>query len=210
MAKTLQTTVVIISLLAGALPTHGESLSEVLDSSAMRKLSSNSQKTAQASIGDSDPDSNFASLWKKRGTPMALANWLGVQRVDFKVADLNSGLFPEYAGARAILLSDSRVHVFIDAQVPRDSYVPMARLKALQSFNRFRPPYLDAIAQQVVPIQGMQANYYRTKSGSCSLLFDIERYGVVNLRVEKCIDSSVMMQVARNLTFSRLNQKLLS
>jgi hypothetical protein len=206
--KTWTTAAILVSITAGTAPTRAESLNDVLESNAMREISRPVQKNYQASIGDAEPESNFGSLWKKGTSPLELATWLGVRMQSFKISDQSAGVFPEYAGAKTILVNPKGVRVFIDIQVPRDSFVPMARLKTLLSFNRFRPPSLNVIAQQVVPIQGINANYYRTKGGSCSLLFDTERYSIVNLRVEKCLDSAVMMEVARNLTFSRLNQKL--
>jgi hypothetical protein len=201
---------IVSSILGFSTTTHAQGLGELLESEAMRKITRAGRNSDQASIGDADPDSNFASLWRKGNSPAVLAAWLGVRMAGFKITTQSSGLHPEYAGAHAILENPSGIKVFIDIQVPRDSYAPMAQLKTLNSFNRFRPPDLDVIAQQVLPIQGIEANYYRTRMGSCSLLFPIERYGIVNLRVEKCLDSKVMMEVAKTLTFSRLNQKLVS
>jgi hypothetical protein len=113
-------------------------------------------------------------------------------------------------GAQALLLNKQFVRVRVDVLVPRVEYATMAQYNTLQSFNQFRPPTLDVIADQIVEIQGMEANYYRTGKGECSLLFKVERLGIVNLAVEKCSDSKVMMDIARQLNFARLNQKLLS
>lgn len=215
-AKWLSTTSVrlllgtIISIFVSSPTIHAQGLSELMKSEAMQEVARATQKDNRASIGNADPDSNFALLWKKGNSQMILATWLGVQMAGFKIVTQSAGLFAEYAGARIALANSDRVRVSIDIQIPRDSYVPMAQLKTLQSFNRFRPPALDVIAQQVVPIQGIDANYYRTRAGSCSLLFDVERFGIVNLKVDRCIDSKVMMEIANNLTFSRLNQKLQS
>jgi hypothetical protein len=153
---------------------------------------------------------NFGSLWTSPRNAANLLLWLQAKIPGYKYTETIVGLNREHVGAQALLYNKNFVRVRVDVLVPRVEYSTMAQYNTLQSFNQFRPPTLDVIADQIIPIQGMEANYYRTNKGECSLLLKIERLGIVNLAVEKCSDSKVMMDVAKQLNFARLNQKLLS
>lgn len=194
---------VAISQIAAA-----QGLKDVLESSAMRKITNETRREPDAGLKNVDPFSNYAMIWDKEATPKILNDWLGVRILGYTASKEGSGRLPQYAAASITLTNRNHVSVQIDTLVPRDSYTSMAQHHLISAFNRFRPPTLDVIAEQVVSIQGLEANYYRTRSGACSILFNVERHGIVNLRVKKCTDSKVMMDIANVLTFSRLNQKL--
>lgn len=187
---------------------EAQTFDEILQSRELQKIER--EHTYKKEVYDADPTSNFASIWESSSSPKLLLTWLGVAFTRYRLTESTAGIFAEYAGASILLRSKEGVPVRLDVQVPKPSYWTMAKLKTLASFNRFRPPTLDVIAEQVVPIQGLEANYYRTSKGECSLLFNIEKMGIVNLSTRKCADSRVMMDVAKSLDFARLNQKLTS
>lgn len=191
-----------------ACPSEAQTFDELLQSRELQKLE-RFQKPRQA-IYDGDPTSNFASIWDSNTSPGLLLTWLAVGFTGHHGTESRSGIFTEYAGASIMLRNKEGIQVRIDVQVPKPSYTTMARYKTLASFNRFRPPTLDVIAEQVIPIQGIDANYYRTRKGECSLLFNVEKMGIVNLSTKRCADSRVMMGIAKSLDFARLNQKLTS
>jgi len=199
-----------LSLIFIARESCAQGLSDVLDSPAMYKLYDNSGRSTANTNKNAEDHSNFGSIWRDHKGANALTTWLGVHIYGFKIVSSLARLATEYASAEVILSNNDRVRVNITVQVPRPSYAIMAQYKTLESFNRFRPPLLDSIAEQSIQIQGLDATYYRTRSGECSLLFNVERLGIVNLRVEKCINSRVMMDIAKHLNFERLNQKLTS
>lgn len=189
---------------------YAQGLDELLQSPALQKLNKETRNSEIATTKDLDEHSNFASIWQSSSAPLTLTTWLGARIYGYKILSNSARLFKEYAGAEALLANADRVKVHLTVQVPRPSYTIMAQYKTLESFNRFRPPLLDSIAEQSMKIQGVEATYYRTRLGECSLVFNTERLGIVNLRVEKCIDSRVMMDIAKRLNFERLNQKLKS
>jgi hypothetical protein len=185
-----------------------QGLKDVLGSDAMRKITSETKKNPNAGLENIDPYSNYAMIWDKEMTPKILNEWLGVRIIGYNASKEAASALPQYAAASITLTDRNHVSVQIDTLVPRDSYASMAQHRLISAFNKFRPPSLDVIAEQVISIQGLEANYYRTRNGACSIVFDIERHGIVNLRVKRCSDSKVMMDIANALTFSRLNQKL--
>jgi hypothetical protein len=86
----------------------------------------------------------------------------------------------------------------------------MAEYRTLQSFNRYRPPALDVVAEQALPLQGLEAKHYRIRDGSCSLLFETAKHGIVTLFTQRCSDSPEMINFTKALNFERLNSKLSS
>jgi hypothetical protein len=93
-------------------------------------------------------------------------------------------------------------------QVPKPTFEEMAALKTLNSFNRYRPPALAVAAQQKIKIRGIEADYFRGEDGACSILIPIVHKGIINLSVEKCIESRMMFDAAEALDIERLNMKL--
>ncbi len=191
---------------------HSQTFDELKQLPAYQKLTTEGTKSRKSSeeAGIANPNTNFGGLWSNPRNASSLLSWLQAKIPGYKYTETSVGLLHEHAGAQALLYNKQYARVRIDVLVPRVEYTTMAQYNTLRSFNQFRPPTLDVIADQVVPIQGMEANYYRTRKGECSLLFKVERLGIVNLAVEKCSDSKVMMDVAKQLNFARLNQKLLS
>lgn len=192
---------------------RAQSLEELKALPAYRKLSEGVAK-ANPGASQTNPEafahSNFGSLWTNSRSPALLLSWLQAKVPEYRYSETSIGLKRDHAGAQALLFNKQSVRVQLDVLIPRTEYVTMAQFNTLLSFNQFRPPALDVIAEQVIPIQGIDANYYRTTKGECSLLFKVERLGIVNLAVDKCTDSKVMMDIAKQLNFARLNQKLLS
>jgi len=139
-----------------------------------------------------------------------LLSWVQAKVPGYRYIETAVGIHQEHAGVEVFLFDKQSVRVRLNILIPRAEYVTMAQFNTLRSFNQFRPPALDVIAEQVVPIQGIDANYYRTSKGECSLLFKVERLGILNLAVDRCADSKVMMDIAKQLNFARLNQKLTS
>ena len=192
---------------------RAQSLEELKELPAYRKLTADAPKTKSnpAQPGQVDfTHTNFGSLWTSARSSALLLSWLQAKLPGYKYLETSVGLHQEYAGAQAFLYNKQLVRVQVDVLIPRAEYTTMAQFNTLKSFNQYRPPALDVIAEQVIPIQGMDANYYRTRKGECSLLFKVERLGIVNIAVDKCADSKVMMDIAKQLNFARLNQKLLS
>jgi len=191
---------------------RSQTLEELKQLPAYQKLTAEGSRSRKPSEDGVrlNPNTNFGALWSAQRNASNLLSWLQAKIPGYKYSETSVGLLHEYAGAQALLSNNQSVRVRVDVLIPRVEYTTMAQYNTLRSFNQFRPPTLDVIADQVIPIQGMEANYYRTRRGECSLLFKVERLGIVNLAVEKCSDSKVMMDVAKQLNFARLNQKLLS
>jgi hypothetical protein len=192
---------------------YTQTFDELKELPAYRKLTVDGPKSSKSldqGAAGVNQHTNFGSLWSSPRNASNLLSWLQAKIPGYKYSETSVGLNHEHVGAQALLLNKQFVRVRVDVLVPRVEYATMAQYNTLQSFNQFRPPTLDVIADQIVEIQGMEANYYRTGKGECSLLFKVERLGIVNLAVEKCSDSKVMMDIARQLNFARLNQKLLS
>ena len=210
---TINKTVFTIALGVTCTYAQGQTLDELKELPAYRKLTVDGPKSRKApedGIAGVNPNTNFASLWANPRNASSLLSWLQAKIPGYKYMETSVGLHHEHVGAQALLYNKQFVRVRVDVLVPRVEYSTMAQYNTLRSFNQFRPPTLDVIADQVVPVQGMEASYYRTGKGECSLLFKVERLGIVNLSVDKCADSKVMMDVAKQLNFARLNQKLLS
>jgi hypothetical protein len=205
----------VVSLSLFSSPACAQSLKELLESDAIRAVERPPQDTrpsAQKAPRKEDrlPKTNYESLWVSKNPTALLLQWIGAQIPGFTVGRPFGSTKGEYTGVRVQLTDKERVPIELSIQVPKPQYVTMAEHHALVSFNRYRPPLLDVVAEQTVPIQGLEAKYYRARDGACSVVFEIEKFCLVNLRTPKCSDSTVMMQVAKALNFQRLNQKLAS
>lgn len=206
-------TLAAIALTYTCVGAQSQTFDELKQLPAYQKLSNTKGKghnPADVGAAAANAHTNFGSLWSNPRNASNLLLWLQAKIPGYKYTETLVGLNHEHVGAQALLYNKTFVRVRLDVLVPRVEYTTMAQYNTLKSFNQFRPPTLDVIADQIVPIQGMDANYYRTSKGECSLLLKVERLGIVNLAVEKCSDSKVMMDIAKQLNFARLNQKLLS
>ncbi len=203
----------LTTIALGLTSSEAQTLEELKQLPAYQKLDAQTGRSHSSVAQPSSTinrDTNFGSLWLSSRSPSNLLSWLQAKLPEYGYMDSSGGLHDEYAGAQAVLVSKQHVRVRIDILIPRAEYATMAQFNTLKSFNQFRPPTLDVIAEQIVPIQGIDANYYRTEKGQCSLLFKVERLGIVNLKTDRCADSKVMIDIAKKLNFARLNQKLLS
>lgn len=108
----------------------------------------------------------------------------------------------------AIFSQESRAPVRVRILVPHPTYRSMVEYGTLSEFNELQPPALRIVASDELEFNGQKGTYYRAEKGGCSILFKLSKLTVLNLSVTRCEDSELMMSVARNLTFSRLNQKL--
>jgi hypothetical protein len=190
-----------------------QTFNEILKSDPYRKVVTDSVQhlsDAEQRKEIGNPVTNYDLLWADKKPGVLLLDWVGATSAGFSLEKSTGGNRDEFAYAYTTLTSQERVRVEISIQVPQPKYLTMAEYGTLKSFNRFRPPLLDVVADQIVPIQGIDAKYYRHTSGACSLLFNLQKQSIVNLYVAKCSDSAVMMSAAKALNFARLNQKLSS
>ncbi len=174
----------------------------------MRQIQRQDSKTKNKDKRPTEARTHYDSLWVAPKPGLLLLEWIGPKLPDFKLDQVSAAKRDEYAYVQAILKTKERVTVELTIQVPKPQYITMAEYGTLVSFNRFKPPLLDVVADQTVPIQDREAQYYRARDGSCSLLLRLEKQGILNLRTEKCMNAPVMMKAARSLNLTRLNQKL--
>ena len=69
---------------------------------------------------------------------------------------------------------------------------------------------LEVLGSDSVDIHGGKADLYREPLGQCSLVMNIERFGILVLTARKCVDYSLLVKLAKSLNIVRLNQKLTS
>jgi hypothetical protein len=196
---------------------HGETLREVLASEPYRKVASSSElrtppKNSKASgvSQNLSPRTNYDLLWSSEKSGKYLLEWIGVRNARGRLAISSVSSHREFAQARVALTTAGGVRVELIIQVPRPEYSTMAEYRTLQSFNRYRPPALDVVAEQALPLQGLEAKHYRIRDGSCSLLFETAKHGIVTLFTQRCSDSPEMINFTKALNFERLNSKLSS
>jgi hypothetical protein len=182
----------------------------VLSSRTLQNLSKATVQSAAKNRSKEIPRTNYEALWISTRPGSELLQWLGATVSGFKISSRSTNQRKEYAQGFMVFTNREKVSVELTIQVPHPSYLTMAQYGTLADFNRFRPPALDVVADQTVPIQGIEAKYYRARNGSCSLLFPVEKYGIVNLYTNKCSDAPIMMSIAKALNFARVNQKLTS
>jgi hypothetical protein len=187
---------------------EGQTLDEVMQSEAMRQIQ---RKDGTARVQSKQPSAartHYESLWVAEKPGLMLLEWIGSKLPDFKLDQVLAARRDEYAFVWAAFITKERLTVELTIQVPKPEYLTMAEYGTLVSFNRFKPPLLDVVADQTVPIQDREAKYYRARDGACSLLIKIEKQGIVNLRTKKCSDAPIMMKAARSLNLTRIDQKL--
>jgi hypothetical protein len=188
-----------------------QTLREVLESDPYRKVAGAAEAVDRARNYKSQKKqafTNYELLWRTRKPGAMLLDWIGAKNTGATIHQTTVAIRQEYAHASVNLGDREGARVELTIQVPKPEYVTMAEYKTLASFNRFRPPALEVVADQVVPFQGAEATYYRHQNGACSLLFMVAKQGIVNLYTKRCADSSVMMKFAKTLNFERLNTKL--
>jgi len=192
-----------------------QTLRDVLSSEPYRQVAGGSDgSTSKGEIQRgprapyTSPRTNYDLLWHTDKSGKYLLEWIGVRNVRGRLAINTISANKEFAQARVALTNSKGVRVDLIIQVPRPEYMTMAEYRTLQSFNRYRPPALDVIADQTLPLQGMEAKHYRLRDGSCSLLFDMAKHGIVTLFTQRCSDSPDMIAFTKALNFERLNSKL--
>jgi hypothetical protein len=203
----------VLSTITASIPSSADAqtLKEILESDPYRKVAGAADSIDRArnqSAPKKQAVTNYELLWHARKPGAMLLEWIGAKNTGAKIHQATVGIRQEYAHASASLGDREGARVELTIQVPKPEYVTMAEYKTLASFNRFRPPALEVVADQAVPFQGAEATYYRHQNGACSLFFTVAKQGIVNLHTKRCSDSSVMMKFAKTLNFERLNTKL--
>ena len=201
---------------------HGETLDDVMSSKAMEAVMKQTERSKGKRAAKNgfdgqspytagmDPRANFTQLWLTSKGPNLLFSWIGANLPRYKLQIIDSSRTFEDLSVYARIVSPDRRRVTLEIRLPHPNYYVMASHKTLAQFNKFEPPVLKVVAQEEVEFHGIPAVYYRTEAAQCSLLFKTERMGIVNLSVERCDNSAMMMDVAESLDFKRLNAKLTS
>ena len=218
--------IMVVAICCGSLSapsSFAETLRDVQSSSAMEKVtaatmrgSRSSSKNKKSQIRENplaagmDPRANFTSLWSTGNGPELLFSWIGANLPKYKLSILGTNRSRENLSAQARFLDLNRRRVTLDIILPHPNYYLMMENKTMAQFNRYEPPTLNVLAQEELSFNGLPAMYYRSEKGRCSLLFKIEKKGLVNLSVERCENSNMMMDIAKLLDFTRLNAKLIS
>ena len=192
-----------------------DNLKDLLESEPYRKVAGgldrapeNGKKKLVGNPEEVEAHTNYDLLWRTMRPGILLLDWIGVRNTRARVAVSIVTPHAEYAQAHATLSNREKVVVDLTIRVPRPEFLTMAEYRTLSGFNKFRPPALDITADQVIPLHGMEASYYRHRDGACSLLFEISKHSIVNLYTKNCADSRVMMDFAKGLDFKRLSSKL--
>lgn len=215
----------LTATLAIALPVRfaqAETLSDVVSSQAMedvrrdtdRARARNAVNTGpnakSAHSAGMDPRANFTQLWDTSRGPELLLSWIGANIPGFKMRTMDTTRSFQDIYAYARLTDSSRRQINLQIRVPHPNYELMVRHSTMPQFTQYEPPKLKTVAEEEVEFNGVPGMYYRSDRARCSIVFKIERMGVVNLWVDRCENSSVMMDVAKSLDFKRLNSKLTS
>ena len=210
----------ISSQVATPASTHADSLRDIMRSSEMQRiqLNTNKMKTRRNSRGGEgmswyngmDPKSNFALLWGEKNGVRNLLSWVGADIVNWKLTNSLFKRQTEFVRAETSFVDRSRHLISMKILVPHPTYRMMVELHTLAAFNALEPPTLKVVASEDFEVNGHKGIYYRAEDGSCSILFKVAQLSVVNLYTKKCENSSLMMDIARNLDFNRLNEKLSS
>lgn len=108
------------------------------------------------------------------------------------------------------LTDSSGRQVNVQIRVPHPNYYLMVEHKSMPTFTQYEPPKLKTVAEEEMEFSGLRAMYYRSEHARCSIVIKVEKLGIVNLSVNRCENSNIMMQVANALDFKRLNSKLTS
>ena len=210
------------AVLLFAQPARSETLSDVISSPAMddvrrdtnrardRNSAGQGPNARSAHSAGMDPRANFTQVWESARGPELLLSWIGANIPGFKmrIMDTTRSFQDIYAYAR--LTDAGKRQVNLQIRIPHPNYELMVRHKTMPQFTQYEPPKLKVVAEEEVEFGGVPGMYYRSQRARCSLVFKIERLGIVNLWVDRCENSSVMMQIASSLDFKRLNAKLTS
>jgi hypothetical protein len=127
-------------------------------------------------------------------------------RYKLQVSQIDRSTEDVFASAR--IIGQAGQFVSMEILVPHPNFYIMVDSRTLAQFKKYEPPVLQVVAEEEVEFNGIPAMYYRSDKGRCSLLFKIEKKALVNLSVDRCASSSMMMDVAKTLDFKRLNGKL--
>lgn len=214
--------VTLVTIAVLAQPAHSETLSDVISSQAMEDVRRDTDRAhtlnskgrgpnAQSpQAAGMDPRANFTQLWETARGPELLLSWIGANLPGFKlrVMDTTRSFQDIYAYAR--LTDSSRRQVNLQIRIPHPNFHLMVQHKTMPQFSQYEPPKLKAVAEEEIELEGVTAMYYRSERARCSMVFKVERLGVVNLWIDRCENSRVMMEVAQALDFKRLNAKLTS
>lgn len=189
-----------------------QTFNDILESEAFNKVARDSANSHHHSGRKADknarPVTNYDLLWNSPKPGRLLLEWISAGSTGLVLEQTSSYEREEFVWGFAALRDREHAQVELVVQVPRPEFITMAEYGTLAGFNKFKPPMLDVVADQVVPIQGLNGTYYRHKDGACSLLFNIDKQGIVNLRTQRCSDAAIMMKAAKALNFARLSQKL--
>ncbi|MFN4896659.1 MAG: hypothetical protein ACK5GN_01250 [Pseudomonadota bacterium] len=192
----------------------GQALEELKLSEAYRKLELGQPSTPKnlrdKGVKSDGVLSNYESLWVSSTRARLLLQWVEARINNYRYEVFAAGHKTDHAVVETVFTNRQREQVAVTIQVPMPIYRTMAAHRTLASFNRFHPPALETVGSQKIELHGVQADYYRHKTGACSVVIPTEQLGVINLRVSTCTQSAVMFEVAKALNVARLNQKLTS
>lgn len=205
-------------LLVGTGTIEAETLKDVTRSQEMRRvqLATGTSKTRRNSRGGEnmswyngmDPKSNFALLWgDKSGANLALS-WIGANMVNYKLTNTMSRRGSEFVKIETAIVDQDRVPIKMEIMIPHPTYRMMVQYNTLKDFNEIQPPRLKIVASEELEFDGVKGMYYRAEKGSCSVVIKLAQLSILHLQTRRCEFSSKMMDIAKNLDFSRFNEKL--
>jgi hypothetical protein len=207
----------VVTSLAPASLSYADTLKDVLGSRTLKTVERATERSRKHRDGNGrlelswyngmDPQSNFALIWTGNGANL-LFSWIGANLPQYKLINTHSKRYRELVRAEGIIMDRNRVAVRLEIVIPHPTYRDMVKYKTLKQFNQYEPPILQAVAQEPIEVNKRQAMYYRANKGGCSVLVKIAQLGIVNLSVPRCEQSSVMMQIANDLDYTRLDKKL--
>lgn len=211
----------LLALAAWPLCLRAETLDDVLHSKVLdqvvkqtdrlekkRSIKRGDMSAINPLTNDMDPRAEYTKLWQTSRGPNLLFSWIGANLPKYRLVVLSTDRSPEDILARARIFDRSKQYVSMEIRVPHPNFYLMVESKTLSQFKQYEPPTLQVIAQEELEINGIPAMYYRTDKARCSLLLKLERFTIVNLSVERCQNSGILMDVAKSLDFQRLNTKL--
>jgi hypothetical protein len=199
-----------------------ETLADVKSSQAMEEVRRDTEK-ARAKLSQRqggvlqnpfsagmDPHANFTQLWETSRGPEQLLSWIGINIPGFNVRLMDTTRSFKDVFAYVRLTDSSGRQVNVQIRVPHPNYYLMVEHKSMPTFTQYEPPKLKTVAEEEMEFSGLRAMYYRSEHARCSIVIKVEKLGIVNLSVNRCENSNIMMQVANALDFKRLNSKLTS
>lgn len=193
---------------------HGQSLEELKQSEIYRKLDLDAPvapiKKSKKKARPEEVLTNYDSLWRTSQGAKLLLQWSDARIPNHRLEINSTTSRRDCAQVSVNFQNREGIEITAIIQVPKPTYKAMAEHRTLESFNRFRPPALDASGSQKVTFHGIESDYFRHRSGSCSILIPISQAGIINLFVPSCTQSQAMFEVAKLLNVSRLNEKLTS